>query len=164
MEYQNYINGEFVGSSDGQTFEQRDPANLQNVTGEWPRSTREDVKRAIEAAHEAFPGWADLGVYQRAEIMSKSGGRDERSHGGDRCRAQRGKWQDLGRSAHGGGLGDPRIRISDIARVVHVWRDRSLSAEGRVCLQRTAPGGRRVDHQSMELFLLTCRGGNARRH
>lgn len=72
MQYQNYINGEFVGSSDGQTFEQRDPANLQNVTGEWPKSTREDAKNAIEAAHKAFPAWADLGVYQRAEIMSKA--------------------------------------------------------------------------------------------
>ena len=74
MQYQNYINGEFVGSSDGQTFEQRDPANLQNVTGEWPKSTREDAKNAIEAAHNAFPAWADLGVYQRAEIMSKAVG------------------------------------------------------------------------------------------
>ncbi|AWT59567.1 MAG: Aldehyde dehydrogenase, thermostable [Candidatus Moanabacter tarae] len=72
MQYQNYINGEFVGSSDGQTFEQRDPANLQNVTGEWPKSTREDARNAIEAAHKAFPSWADLGVYQRAEIMSKA--------------------------------------------------------------------------------------------
>ena len=72
MEHQNFIDGQFVGSSDGQTFEQRDPANLNNVTGTWPKSTREDARRAIEAAHAAFPGWSGLGVHQRAEIMSKA--------------------------------------------------------------------------------------------
>ena len=72
MEYQNFIDGQFVGSSDGQTFEQLDPANLNNVTGTWPKSTREDARRAIEAAHAAFPGWSGLGVHQRAEIMAKA--------------------------------------------------------------------------------------------
>lgn len=44
MKYQNYINGEWVGSADGKTFEQRNPANLEQVTGEWPKSTREDAQ------------------------------------------------------------------------------------------------------------------------
>jgi acyl-CoA reductase-like NAD-dependent aldehyde dehydrogenase len=72
MEFKNYINGEWVGSSDGKTFEQRDPANLENVTGVWPSSSREDAQRAIEAAHHAFPAWNDLGVHGRAEYLSKA--------------------------------------------------------------------------------------------
>ena len=72
MEFQNYINGEWVGSSDGQTFEQRDPANLESVTGVWPKSTRDDARRALEAAHEAFPAWNGLGVHGRAEYLSRA--------------------------------------------------------------------------------------------
>ena len=72
MNYQNYIDGEWVGSADGRTFEQRNPANLEQVTGEWPKSTREDARRAIEAAHAAFPEWSGIGVHRRAEILSRA--------------------------------------------------------------------------------------------
>ena len=72
MKYQNYIDGEWVDASDGKTFEQRNPADLDQVTGVWPSGTREDARRAIEAAHKAFPAWADLGVHGRAEYLSKA--------------------------------------------------------------------------------------------
>ena len=72
MEFQNYINGQWVRSADGQTFEQRNPANLEHLTGEWPKSTRADAKAAIEAAHAAFPEWAGIGVHQRAEYLSRA--------------------------------------------------------------------------------------------
>ncbi len=72
MEFQNYINGQWVGSADGQTFEQRNPANLEHLTGEWPKGTRADAKAAIEAAHAAFPEWAGIGVHQRAEYLSRA--------------------------------------------------------------------------------------------
>ena len=36
MKSQNYIDGQWVGASDGQTFAQRNPADLEQVTGEWP--------------------------------------------------------------------------------------------------------------------------------
>ena len=72
MEFKNYINGAWVGAADGKTFVQRDPANLENVTGIWPSSTRQDAQRAIEAAHAAFPAWADLGVHGRAQYLSQA--------------------------------------------------------------------------------------------
>ena len=72
MEYKNYINGEWVGASDGKTFEQRNPANLDEVTGVWPSGTRDDAQAAIDAAHAAFADWADLGVFGRAEYLSKA--------------------------------------------------------------------------------------------
>ena len=41
MEFQNYIDGQWVGASDGQTFAQRNPADLECVTGEVaPRHLR----------------------------------------------------------------------------------------------------------------------------
>ena len=72
MEQQNYIDGAWVGAGDGQTFEQRNPADLGEITGTWPKSTREDAKKAIEAAHAAFKGWAGIGVYKRAEYLSRA--------------------------------------------------------------------------------------------
>ena len=72
MDYKNYIDGEWVGSADGKTFEQRNPSNLEEVTGHWPKSTREDAKRAIESSHAAFADWSGIGVHQRAEYLSKA--------------------------------------------------------------------------------------------
>ena len=66
MTSRNYIDGQSVGASDGKTFAQRNPADLEQVTGEWPQSTCADAEEAIEAAHAAFPAWAGMGVYQRA--------------------------------------------------------------------------------------------------
>ncbi len=70
--FQNYIGGEWVASSDGRTFEQRNPANLDEVTGLWPAATVEDARRAVSAAEAAFPAWRALTVYQRAEILKRA--------------------------------------------------------------------------------------------
>ena len=72
MTQQNYIDGNWVGAGDGSTFEQRNPANLDEVTGVWPKGTREDAIQAIEAAHEAFGDWAGIGVYKRAEYLTRA--------------------------------------------------------------------------------------------
>ncbi|MFW6255649.1 MAG: aldehyde dehydrogenase family protein [Candidatus Sumerlaeota bacterium] len=70
--FQNYINGEWVDSSDGKTFEQCNPAKLDEVTGLWPKSPREDAAAAIEAAKEAFPAWKALTPEKRAEYLKKA--------------------------------------------------------------------------------------------
>ncbi len=72
MTYHNYINGEWLPASDGATFEQRNPANLEEVTGFWPKSPRADATRAIEAAQAAYPGWRALGVHQRAGYLKRA--------------------------------------------------------------------------------------------
>ncbi len=55
-EYRQFIGGEWVGASKGATYTDRNP-----FTGETmatiPASTREDSKRAVEAAANAFPAW-----------------------------------------------------------------------------------------------------------
>ncbi|MGZ5034511.1 MAG: aldehyde dehydrogenase family protein [Usitatibacter sp.] len=70
--FQNYIGGDWTASSDGRTFEQRNPANLEEVTGLWPACTAEDARRAIGAAEAAFPAWRALTVYRRAEYLKKA--------------------------------------------------------------------------------------------
>ncbi|MFW6032772.1 MAG: aldehyde dehydrogenase family protein, partial [Phycisphaeraceae bacterium] len=56
----------------GATFEQRNPANLEEVTGTWPACTRDDAKRAIAAARDAYPAWRAMGVYKRAEYLKRA--------------------------------------------------------------------------------------------
>src|SRR6266446_3239076 len=55
-EYRQFIGGEWVGASSGATYPDRNP-----FTGEpmatIPASTRDDAKRAVKAAAEAFPAW-----------------------------------------------------------------------------------------------------------
>jgi aldehyde dehydrogenase (NAD+) len=67
----NFINGKWLDSSCGQEYEQRNPADLTEVTGIWPKSSVEDVNMAIEAAAAAFASWSRLTVYQRAEYFAK---------------------------------------------------------------------------------------------
>jgi aldehyde dehydrogenase (NAD+) len=70
--FRNYVDGEWVASSDGQTFEQRNPADLSVVTGMWPACTVDDARRAIAAAEAAFPAWRALTVYRRADYLRKA--------------------------------------------------------------------------------------------
>ncbi len=71
--YLNYIGGEWRPSRDGATFEDRNPANPEEVVGSFPLSTREDVVDALRAAKEAQPGWAATLPAQRGEILLRAG-------------------------------------------------------------------------------------------
>ncbi|CAM3573378.1 aldehyde dehydrogenase family protein [Brevibacillus invocatus] len=67
-----FINGEWVASSSGETFEVRNPANGK-VIALAAKGTREDTKRAIEAARYAFDegGWGGSKARDRAELLWK---------------------------------------------------------------------------------------------
>lgn len=69
--FKNYIAGEWVDSSSGETFENRNPANTDDVIGTFPAAAKEDVERAIEAANEALPGWANTPPPNRGAILDK---------------------------------------------------------------------------------------------
>ena len=71
-DFSNYINGNWVPASDGATFAQRNPADLDEVTGHWPLSPPEDAVAALEAARDAFPGWRAEGVHGRAAYLKRA--------------------------------------------------------------------------------------------
>ena len=50
--YKNHINGEWVESRSNKAFENRNPANTDELIGMFPASTEEDVNAAVEAARE----------------------------------------------------------------------------------------------------------------
>lgn len=71
-QFKNYIAGEWVDSADGATFENRNPADTNDVIGTFPSATKEDVERAIAAANEALSGWANLPPPARGAILDKA--------------------------------------------------------------------------------------------
>jgi acyl-CoA reductase-like NAD-dependent aldehyde dehydrogenase len=65
----NYINGEWTESSTGEVFEQQNPADLNDVTGRFQRSSRQDAASAIDAASVALDRWSRLPAPKRAEML-----------------------------------------------------------------------------------------------
>ena len=57
MTFANYINGEWVS---GDTFENRNPANTDEVVGLFVKGKPSDVDAAAEAASQALAGWSKL--------------------------------------------------------------------------------------------------------
>ncbi len=70
--YRNYIGGEWVEAVGGETFETVDPAT-GDVLGLFPRSSVEDMERAIEAARNAYEQWRLVPAPKRAEMLFRVG-------------------------------------------------------------------------------------------
>jgi alpha-ketoglutaric semialdehyde dehydrogenase len=70
--YRNYINGEWVDSRSGKTFENRNPANTDDLIGVFQQSTRDDVHAAIDAAAKAYERWRLVPAPLRAEMLFKA--------------------------------------------------------------------------------------------
>ena len=70
--FKNFINGEWVESSSGVAFEDRNPADTRELVGMFPRSTAEDVDAAVHAAADAFESWRPVPAPKRAEILYRA--------------------------------------------------------------------------------------------
>jgi alpha-ketoglutaric semialdehyde dehydrogenase len=66
--FQNYIGGEWVDALSGETFESVNPASGDTI-GTFPRSSAEDVDRAVAAAKEAYEQWRLVPAPKRGEIL-----------------------------------------------------------------------------------------------
>ncbi|MDO8775241.1 MAG: aldehyde dehydrogenase family protein [Burkholderiaceae bacterium] len=74
--YGNYIGGEFVAPVKGQYFTNSSPVNGQPIA-EFPRSTAEDIDRALDAAHAAADAWGKTNAAERANLLLKIADRIE---------------------------------------------------------------------------------------
>ena len=70
--FQNFINGEWVESRSGKAYENRNPANTDELVGMFAASTREDVDAAVDAATEAYKTWKLVPAPKRAEILFRA--------------------------------------------------------------------------------------------
>jgi aldehyde dehydrogenase (NAD+) len=68
----NYIGGQWVESKAKKTFNNANPANLDEVVGIFQASESEDVVRACDAAQNAQKSWAALPAPRRGEYLFKA--------------------------------------------------------------------------------------------
>src|SRR3981189_3021995 len=70
--FKNFINGEWVESRSGKAYENRNPANTDELIGMFVSSREEDVDAAVDAAKEAYKTWRLVPAPKRAEILFRA--------------------------------------------------------------------------------------------
>ncbi|MCD2201451.1 aldehyde dehydrogenase family protein [Halobacterium sp. KA-4] len=69
----NYVNGEWVASTTGDTVDVVNPANPSEVVATYQQSSSEDATEAAEAAADAAADWANTPGPERGRILRKAG-------------------------------------------------------------------------------------------
>lgn len=70
--YALFINGEWSDPTGDHWTPNVNPANAQDVIGEFAMAGVEDVNRAVAAARSAFPAWRGLPALKRGEILYRA--------------------------------------------------------------------------------------------
>ncbi len=76
--YENFIGGQWVAPVGGRYFDDTSPINGRKIT-EIPRSQKEDVELALDAAHAAKVAWGRTSVAARALILNQIADRLEQN-------------------------------------------------------------------------------------
>jgi acyl-CoA reductase-like NAD-dependent aldehyde dehydrogenase len=71
--FKNFVAGEWVSPSTGAYFENRNPADWNDVIGCFPRSGPEDVARAVQSAQRGFAQWSKTPAPVRGEVLHRVG-------------------------------------------------------------------------------------------
>ncbi|AKO93187.1 alpha-ketoglutaric semialdehyde dehydrogenase GucD [Priestia filamentosa] len=69
--YLNHINGEWVSSLNEQVEASSNPANKNEIVGYTQKSIKEDLEKAIKAAHGAKKSWRKMGQAERGQFLFK---------------------------------------------------------------------------------------------
>src|SRR5262245_46682479 len=72
-QYLNYVNGKWLAARSAKTFENRNPANRDDLIGLFPSSDAVDVDAAVQAAKKAFSSWRLVPAPKRGEILYRVG-------------------------------------------------------------------------------------------
>jgi len=73
QEFRNFVAGEWVASQTGRTFENRNPANSQDLIGNFPRSDKTDLERAVASARRGFDLWKRTPAPLRGDVLRRTG-------------------------------------------------------------------------------------------
>ncbi|QTY27782.1 aldehyde dehydrogenase family protein [Flavobacterium sp. CS20] len=68
--YGNFINGKFVEPLGGEYFENTSPID-KSLIAKYPRSQKEDVDLAVDAANKAKEAWGKTSATERATLLNK---------------------------------------------------------------------------------------------
>ena len=67
--FRNFIDGAWVPSDSGRTFENRNPADCDDLIGHFQQSSEDDARVAIQAARRAYDTWRLVPAPRRAEML-----------------------------------------------------------------------------------------------
>jgi alpha-ketoglutaric semialdehyde dehydrogenase len=70
--FKNFIDGEWVESASGETFENRNPADTRDLVGIFQKSNKADVDAAVDGAKRAFAKWRLVPAPRRAEVVFRA--------------------------------------------------------------------------------------------
>jgi aldehyde dehydrogenase len=68
--YENFIGGHWVPPVQGQYMQDLSPANARKFT-EVPRSSKEDIELALDAAHASREAWGETSLAERARVLNR---------------------------------------------------------------------------------------------
>ena len=71
--FKNFVGGKWLTARSDRTFENRNPANHDDLIGVFPASTAEDVDAAVQAARSAFSAWRLVPAPKRGELLYRVG-------------------------------------------------------------------------------------------
>jgi len=71
--FQNFIGGQWVAPANGEHFENRNPANQDDLIGFFPASGAEDVERAVASAVRGFERWKRTPAPARGDVLRRVG-------------------------------------------------------------------------------------------
>jgi alpha-ketoglutaric semialdehyde dehydrogenase len=71
--FKNFIGGQWVAAASGDSFENRNPADWNDVVGTFPRSSGEDVELAVASAKRGFALWSRTPAPLRGDVLRKVG-------------------------------------------------------------------------------------------
>ena len=71
--FKNFIGGKEKDAVSGRTFENRNPADWNDVVGIFPKSDKRDVDAAVDAAKQAYREWSLFPAPRRGDIVRKAG-------------------------------------------------------------------------------------------
>jgi acyl-CoA reductase-like NAD-dependent aldehyde dehydrogenase len=72
-QYKNFIDGRWLTARSAKTFENRNPADRDDLIGLFPASSAEDVDAAVRAAQKAFNAWRLIPAPKRGELLYRVG-------------------------------------------------------------------------------------------
>jgi acyl-CoA reductase-like NAD-dependent aldehyde dehydrogenase len=70
--YDNFIGGKWIPSASGELFENRNPADPDELIGLFQKSNARDVEQAIDAARRAYVKWRLVPAPRRAELLFRA--------------------------------------------------------------------------------------------
>jgi len=71
--FKNFIGGQWVAPATGAYFENRNPADRDDLIGCFPRSGPDDVARAVASAQRGFALWSKTPAPVRGEVLHRVG-------------------------------------------------------------------------------------------